>query len=216
MCNRSRASTSSSTPSGPSDVKRADPTLVVGGDRDGREHALDLVVGEALRGETLARAPGDQLLRARTGGHALGLDAGQGAGAALGHHGGAAQRVDLLGGQAGRGGRHGLRVAGGDRHLGAKAALLLADLLRDPRRELLGAEGLAQHDLVDRLVDDLLEARHVHPRLVRVEVHGALELGEEVAAGRVGGGAVAVGRRSLRGRRPESPSRSPGRRPSSG
>ena len=33
------------------------------------------------------------------------------------------------------------------------------------------------HDLVDRLVDDLLEARHVDARLLRVEVHVALELG---------------------------------------
>ena len=55
---RSRASTSSSTPLGPADVKRADPALVVGGDRDGGEHALDLVVGESLGGEPLPRAPG--------------------------------------------------------------------------------------------------------------------------------------------------------------
>ena len=49
--------------------------------------------------------------------------------------------------------------------------------------EDLGAEGLAEHDLVDRLADDLLEARHVDAGLARVEVDEALELGvEEVLA----------------------------------
>ena len=66
------------------DVKRADAALVVGRDGDGREDALDLVVGEAVGGEALAGAPGDQLLGAGAGGHPLGLDAGEGAGAALG------------------------------------------------------------------------------------------------------------------------------------
>ena len=38
---------------------------------------------------------------------------------------------------------------------------LLADALGDVGGELLGAKRLAEDDLVDRLVDDLLEARHV-------------------------------------------------------
>ena len=46
-------------------------------------------------------------------------------------------------------------------------------------RERLGLEGLAQHHLVDRLVHDLLEARHVRALLLGPEVDEALELGEE-------------------------------------
>ena len=45
--------------------------------------------------------------------------------------------------------------------------------------ERLGLEGLAEDHLVDRLVDDLLEARHVRALLVRAEVDEALELGVE-------------------------------------
>ena len=57
--------------------------------------------------------------------------------------------------------RHRLRVARGDRDLGPQAALALAHPLGDVGGEHLGPEGLAEHDLVDRLADDLLEARHV-------------------------------------------------------
>ena len=39
---------------GAADMKRADPTLVVGRHGDALQHALNLVVGEALLGETLA------------------------------------------------------------------------------------------------------------------------------------------------------------------
>ena len=38
---------------------------------------------------------------------------------------------------------------------------------------------LAQHHGLDRLLHDLLEARHVRALLLRVEVHEALELGME-------------------------------------
>src|SRR5262249_30244171 len=62
--------------------------------------------------------------------------------------------------------------------------LALAHALGDMGGEDLGAEGLAEDDLVDRLGDDLLEARHVNARLARVEVDEALELGVvEVLAG---------------------------------
>ena len=68
-----------------------------------------------------------------------------------------------------------LGIARPDRDLGAQAVLALAHALGDVRGERLGLEGLADHDLVDRLVHDLLEARHVHAGLLRVEVHVALE-----------------------------------------
>ena len=77
---------------------------------------------------------------------------------------------------AGRGG-HRLRVAGGDRDLGAQAALALAHPLGDVGGEHLGPERLAEHDLVDRLADDLLEAGHVDAGLARIEVDEALEVG---------------------------------------
>ena len=77
----------------------------------------------------------------------------------------------------------GLRVARGQRDLGAQAVLALAHLLGDVGGEHLGLEGLAEDDLVDRLADDLLEARHVDAGLARFEVDEALHLGvEEVLA----------------------------------
>ena len=132
---------------GAADVEGADAALVVGRDRDGLDDALDLVGGEALLGEPLAGAVLDQALGAGAGGHALGLDPAQGAGAALGGDRGAEQRVDLLGGDAGDGGGDGLGIAGGDPDLGAQPALALADPLGDVGGELLGAQRLAEDDL---------------------------------------------------------------------
>ena len=92
----------------------------------------------------------------------------------------AVERVDLLRAHAGDGGRLVLGVAGGDRDLGARGALALADELGDVLGERLGAERrLAQHDLSDRLVDDLVEARHVRALLVTREVDEAVEPREE-------------------------------------
>ena len=56
----------------------------MGGDRHSLHHPLDLVGVEAVLGEELAGALTDQALGAGAGGHPLGLDAGEGAGAALG------------------------------------------------------------------------------------------------------------------------------------
>src|SRR2546421_6975621 len=170
-------------------MHRADAALVVGGHGNGLEHALDLVVGEALGGQPLARTPADQLLRARAGGHPLGLDPGEGPGAALGDDRGSIQGVDLLGAKARYRRRDRLGIARGNRHLRAQAFLLLANPAGDVGGQLLGAQGLAQHDLVDGAVDHLLEARHVDAGLAWVEVDEALQLGEEVTAGGVGGGA---------------------------
>ena len=62
----------------------------------------------------------------------------------------------------------------------ARAAVLaVADERGDVGGERLGLEGLGEHDLVDRLVDDLLEARHVRALLLGPEVDEALELGVE-------------------------------------
>ena len=50
---------------------------------------------------------------------------------------------------------------------------------RDVLGERLDEERLADHDLVDRLAEDLGEARHVHALLGRVEVDRAGDLGGE-------------------------------------
>ena len=90
--------------------------------------------------EPLARAAGDELLRARARGHALGGDADEAARAALGGDGRAEQRVDLLRRDARHRRRLVLGVARGDRHLGAQRVLALAHLLGDVLRQLLGLE----------------------------------------------------------------------------
>jgi hypothetical protein len=69
-----------------------------------------------------------------------------------------------------------LGVARRDLHLGAGAALALAHPLRDVGGERLRVECLGEHHLVDRLLHDLLEARHVRALLVPAEVHEAIEL----------------------------------------
>jgi hypothetical protein len=78
-----------------------------------------------------------------------------------------------------------LGEAGRDRDLGAHRALVVADPLGDVRGEGLGLEGLAQDHLVDRLVDDLLEARHVRALLLRAQVDETLDLGVEELLGAV-------------------------------
>jgi hypothetical protein len=71
-----------------------------------------------------------------------------------------------------------LRVAGLEPDLGAARALPVADPLGDVHCERLGAEdALGEHDLADRVVDDLLEARHVRALLERPEIDKAVELG---------------------------------------
>ena len=75
------------------------------------------------------------------------------------------------------------RVLGLDPHLGAQGVLPLDDVRRDVLRERLDEERLADHDLVDRLAEELGKARHVNALLGRVEVDGAGDLrGERLLA----------------------------------
>ena len=141
--------------------------------------SLDLRLAVVGFGQALTGARGDQLLCARAGGHALRLDAGQRPRAGGEGDRGAEQRVDLLRRLAADGCRHRLRVAGGERDLRAHPALPVADALGDPGGEVLGLQGLGENGLVDRLVDDLLEAGHVGAGLLRAAVYVGLELGEE-------------------------------------
>ena len=69
------------------------------------------------------------------------------------------------------------RPARDDPHLGAERILPLDDLRGDPVREHLDEQPFAEDDLVDRLVEELREARHVDALLVAREVDGAVDLG---------------------------------------
>ena len=73
-----------------------------------------------------------------------------------------------------------LGIARRDRDLGALGALPGAHELGDVLGQRLGAEGrLAQDDLADGLVDDLVEARHVGALLRVAETDEAVEPREE-------------------------------------
>ncbi len=68
-----------------------------------------------------------------------------------------------------------LGVASRHGDLGASRPLTLAHELGHVLGQRLGAErALPEHDFADRLVDDLLEARHVSALLARAEVDEAL------------------------------------------
>src|SRR5215217_96414 len=169
------------------EVERAHTALVVRRDRYGLETPSDLVDGEAIGGQALARASDNQLLRAWACRHPLRGDADEPARAALGGDRRAEQREDLLGGDRGHWRRLVLWIAGGDCHLRAQRVLSLAHLYGDSLGELLGLEAaLAEHDLADDVVDDLLEARHVRACLLRSDLDEAVELGviELVGTGR--------------------------------
>ena len=71
-------------------------------------------------------------------------------------------------------------------HLGAPRALALAHELGDVLGQRLDLERrLAEHDLADRVVDNLLEARHVRALLCGAEIDDALEAGREQLLGAV-------------------------------
>src|SRR3954468_1739612 len=161
---------------GAADMQRAEAALVVRGDGDVFEDALDLVVVEAVVGQALAGGAGDELLRTGARGHALRRDADDAARAALAGHRAAEQGVELLRLDARQGGGLVLGEARLDRDLGAPRVLTLANEFGDVLGELLGAEGrLAEDDLADGVVDHLLEARHVRSLLLRAEVDKAVQ-----------------------------------------
>ena len=67
-----------------------------------------------------------------------------------------------------------------DPNLCAQRLLTLDDVGRDVLREHLDEERLADHDLLDRLLEELREAGHVHALLRRVEVDRALDVGRDL------------------------------------
>ena len=140
------------------------------------EDSLDLAGIESVGLQALAGAAGNQLLRTRACGDALGGHPDQAPSAELGGHGEAVQRVQLLGLDA----RDRRRLVLGEPRfnadLGTPCALTAAHQLGDVLGQRLGLEGrVAEHDLTDRLVDHLLKARHVRALLVGPELDHALK-----------------------------------------
>ena len=146
--------------------------------RDGHEleDALRLAGREPLVEQPLAGALGHELLGAGAGGHAARGHPDNGPGSVGERDSPAVKRVDLLGLDPRDGGGLVLGIAGRDRDLGAAGLLALADELGDVLGQRLGAEGcLAEDNLADRLVDDLLEAGHMGPLLLGAEIDVAVE-----------------------------------------
>ena len=71
------------------------------------------------------------------------------------------------------------RVSRRDLDLGAQGPLALDDMARDVLGEILDEELPVDHDLVDRLLEELGEAGHVHALLRGVEIDEAVDLGRD-------------------------------------
>ena len=67
------------------------------------------------------------------------------------------------------------RPLGADPDLGAKCSLSLDDAARNVLGEHLDEERLALDDELDRLLEELWEARHVHALLVGCEIDSAVD-----------------------------------------
>ncbi len=162
-----------------SDEERSAPALVVRRERDELEDALDVATGEAGFEQPVGGGSAHEPLRTRAGIDAPGLDADDAAHPVLRCVRDADQHRDLLRREA----RHRCsareRVLRFDPDLGTQRRLPVDDVPRDVLRERLDEEGLADHDLVDRLAEDLGEARHMNALLGRVQVDRARDLGGE-------------------------------------
>ncbi len=129
--------------------------------------------------QALARSAAHEPLRARAGVDAPRLDADDAANAVGRGRRDPDQLRDLLRRQPGHRRLALERILGLDPHLGAQRVLALDDVGGDVLGEGLDEEGLADHDLVDRLAEELGKARHVHAFLARIEIDGARDLGGE-------------------------------------
>ena len=161
------------------DEQRAAPALVVGRERDEREDALDVAVGEPGLEQPVGRGAAHEPLCARARHHPGGFDADHPAHLSRRRAGDADQGGDLLRLEAADRRSPRQRVLRLDPYLGAKRVLALDDVPRDVLGQRLHEERLADHDLVDRLPEELGEPGHVHAFLRRVEVDRARDLGGE-------------------------------------
>src|SRR5215211_2438348 len=158
-------------------IERAAAALVVRRQRHELEDALDVVLAEARLEQALGRAPPHQPLGAGARVDPGRLHADDMAGHAIPRRRDPDQRDHLLRGEA----RHGSPplewVARDDPDFGAQGALALDDRARDVLGEHFDEQRLSDHDLLDRLLEELRKARHVHALLRRGEIDGAVDLG---------------------------------------
>ena len=141
------------------------------------EDPLDVAALEAGLGQPFGGATSDEALRAGTRVDPVRLDPDDAPDAGGRGGGDSDQRDHLLRREAAhrRLPPHG--PACGDSRLGAKRALTLDDLARDLLGEHLHVQRLRADDRLDRFLEQLREARHVHALLGAIEVDGALDLG---------------------------------------
>ncbi len=162
-----------------SDEQRSLTALVMSREWNELQDAVHVSVGETGFEQALGRGVSYEPLRARAGVDAPRLDADDAANTLGGRGGDADEGCDLLRGEA-RDRRPALeRVLRLDPHLGAKRVLSFDDLGCDVLREGFDEEGLADHNRVDRLSENLRKARHVDALEARVEVDSAGDLGSE-------------------------------------
>ena len=157
------------------DVQRPAAALVVRCERDELEDAVDVALAEAGLEQPLRRTSTNKSLCAGTGVDPGCLHADDAARTAPGRRRDPDQRNELLRAQTGDRGEPLHRIAGDDLDLGAQRPLPLEDVPSDVLREHLDVEDLVDHYLVDRLLEQLGEAGHVHALPVRVEVDGAVD-----------------------------------------
>ena len=161
------------------DKERALPALVVSRERDELEDAVDVAVGEARFEQAICGGAAYEPLRARARVDAPRLHADDSPDALRRRSGDPDQGRDLLGRQP----RHGRAPLEGvlrlDADLGAERVLALDDVPCDVLCERLDEEGLADHDLVDRLAEDFGKPRHVDALLGRIEIDRAGDFGGE-------------------------------------
>ena len=158
------------------DVERSSTALVVCRQRNELEDPLDLPTLESGLLQALARALADEPLCAGAGVDSRGFDADDSPSDRLGRGGEPDQRDELLRGQVGHRRPSFERVLGNDLDLGAQSPLALDDLRRDVGRQLLDQQRLLDHDLLDRLLEQLGETGHVDALLSRVEVDRAVDV----------------------------------------
>ena len=162
------------------DVERAPSALVVRRERDELEDPLDVLALEAGLEQALARAPAHETLRARAGVDPGRFDADE-ASHACGRRRRDPDQADHLLRWQPRDRRRSLdRIARRDPDLGAQGLLALDDVRGDVLREDLDEERLADHDLLDRLLEELGEARHVDALLRGIEIDRGLDLGGDL------------------------------------
>ena len=148
-------------------------------ERDELQDPLDVELVEPRLAEPLRRVVAHEPLRAGAGVDSGRLDPDDPA-RPLGRGRCEADQRDHLLGRQPRHRRLALeRVARDDPHLGSQRALAPDDVRGDVLGKALDEQGLPDHDLLDRFLEELREARHVDALLARIEVDGAVDVGRD-------------------------------------